>query len=410
MPTREARKTKPAIVVAGHACADVIPSFPAGASSPGELFAPGKLQIIGPVRLTAGGAVANTGLALHRLGIPVRLMGKVGADALGLMIRDLFRGLHPRLAKDLRLESGEHTSYTIVLNPPGFDRMFLHYPGTNDTFRAADVPLDRFAPGSIFHFGYPPLMRRMYRDGGRELAALFRRARAHGLAASLDMAHPDPEAEAGRVNWRTILRRTLPHVDLFAPSLDETIFMLDPALWRRLQTRRSPQPGPERLASDMAAQLLDLGARAILLKLGAHGLYLRTTPDARRLNFADPSAWAGREMLVPCFRVRVRGTTGAGDRTLAGFLVAWREGLSPTSSLTLAVAVGASSVEAADPLSDLPSLSQIRARIQAGWPRRSWRPKQPGWRWSALTSTWIGPADGGCRPRSQKRKKETMPC
>jgi len=176
---------------------------------------------------------------------------------------------------------------------------------------------------------------------------------------------------------------------MFAPSLDETIFMLDPALWRRLQTRRSQQPGPERLASDMAARLLNLGARAILLKLGAHGLYLRTTPDARRLNFADPAEWAGQE-IVPCFRVRERGTTGAGDRTLAGFLAAWREGLPPAASLTLAVAVGASSVESADPLSDLPSLSKIRARIQAGWPRRSWRPKQPGWRWNAQSSAWFG--------------------
>ena len=30
---------------------------------------------------------------------------------------------------------GEDTSYTIVLSPPGFDRSFLHFTGTNDTFK-----------------------------------------------------------------------------------------------------------------------------------------------------------------------------------------------------------------------------------------------------------------------------------
>ena len=60
----------------------------------------------------------------------------------------------------------EVTSYTIVISPPGHDRSFLHCPGANETFTAADVPYEQLAGVRLFHFGYPPLMPRMYADGG----------------------------------------------------------------------------------------------------------------------------------------------------------------------------------------------------------------------------------------------------
>ena len=46
------------------------------------------------------------------------------------------------------------------------DRSFLHCPGANDTFGPEDIDVERLAGVSLFHFGYPPLMRRMYSDGG----------------------------------------------------------------------------------------------------------------------------------------------------------------------------------------------------------------------------------------------------
>lgn len=33
----------------------------------------------------------------------------------------------------------EETSYTVVIVPPGFDRIFLHNPGVNNTFCADDI-------------------------------------------------------------------------------------------------------------------------------------------------------------------------------------------------------------------------------------------------------------------------------
>ena len=84
-----------------------------------------------------------------------------------------------RLADGMLIAAGEHSSYTLIFSSPGVDRAFLHYPGPNDTFCAADVSDEALTGARIFHFGYPPLMRRMFLDAGSELATLFRRARRH---------------------------------------------------------------------------------------------------------------------------------------------------------------------------------------------------------------------------------------
>src|SRR4029078_13500129 len=91
-------------------------------------------------------------------------------------------------------------SYSIVISPPGLDRSFLHCPGANETFGAADVPDDALAGARVFHFDYPQIMPRIYADGGAELRDLLARVRAQGTATSLDLCQFDPDGEAGRVD------------------------------------------------------------------------------------------------------------------------------------------------------------------------------------------------------------------
>ena len=114
--------------------------------------------------------------------------------------------------------AGETTSYSIVISPPGVDRCFLHCSGANDTFTADDVRYDELASARLFHFGYPPIMRAMYADGGSELRRMLARARDAGPTISLDMCRPDPDGDAGRVDWPHLLEATLPLVDVFVPE------------------------------------------------------------------------------------------------------------------------------------------------------------------------------------------------
>jgi sugar/nucleoside kinase (ribokinase family) len=386
------------VIVAGHLCVDVIPLIESrGAAS---LPRPGELIEVGPALITTGGAVSNTGLALHRLGVPVRLAARLGDDAFGRLARMTLAGLSESLVRSLVTVPGETTSYSIVLGTPGQDRSFLHCPGANQTFSAADLTDSALRGARVLHVGYPPLMARLYEDGGRGLAAAFARAHELGVATSLDFAMPDPGSAAAHIPWDAWLATVLPHVDFFLPSLDEMLLLTRRARYLELVAQAS-SPLASRVAmsevSALAERLLAHGALAVGLKLGERGLYLRTA-GATRLASAQAHghlerSWADRELLQPCFMPRaVASTTGAGDATIAGFLAGVIARAGPEETLRLACAVGAASVEAADAWSGVSSLASIRERLASGWIVQR-EPLGEGFRFDAAARLWQGPSD-----------------
>jgi sugar/nucleoside kinase (ribokinase family) len=386
--------TSDAIIVAGHCCLDIIPSF--ASTADGELH-PGKLVDVGPALLAPGGTVSNVGLSLSRLGAPVRLVGKVGDDHFGRILLALYRERDTALADGMIVSPGEVTSYSVVISPPGSDRIFLHCSGANHTFSAADLLAQSFEGAAILHFGYPPLMRGMYRNGGADLAAIMREARQHSLFTSLDMALPDPASEAGRVDWRALLQQVLPFVGAFLPSIEETLFMLDRARYDELRAQYGMagviKDVDAALLAHLSDELLSWGARIIGLKLGDQGFYLRTTKDLGGASLSNSSAWANRELLVPCFQTAVAGTTGAGDATIAGLLMAVLTGMEPETSIRSAVAVGAYSVEQVDATSGVPRWDEAQRRLQTDWATCPVRINLEGWRWDGMAKVWYGPSD-----------------
>lgn len=385
-------------VVAGHICLDIIPDMSGSAQDKFEtMFLPGRLVQVGSATFSTGGPVSNTGLALHKLGVSTQLMGKVGDDLFGQAIKQLMATYDPHLADGMVVDDAVSTSYTVVINPPGVDRIFLHCPGANDTFRVEDVRYQLVSEARLFHFGYPPIMKSMFSDGGRQLSEIFRRAKATAVTTSLDMALPDPSSAAGRADWQAILKKTLPHVDIFLPSIEEILFMIRRETYDDL-CRQIGSPNflplitPE-LLSDLSQELQELGAKIVCLKLGDRGFYLRTAdqPVVESLGRAcpaNPAAWANKELWAPCFQVELVGAAGSGDTTIAGFLAALLRDMSPEEAVTAAVAVGACNVEAADTLSGLRSWPETMERVAAGWPRHELLLKAPGWQFDHSYQFW----------------------
>jgi len=381
------------IVVCGHLCLDIILGFPP-AGEPREYFRPGRLSIVDAPVISTGGAVSNVGLALHRLGLPVRLAAKIGDDHLGRIVLARIEDAGAGLGRGIAPVEGEVTSYTVVLNPPGIDRTFLHCPGANDTFTAADVPDAILGEGAVFHFGYPPLMARIWSDGGTGLAALFARAGERGMLTSLDMSLPDPASPSGHVDWDAFLARVLPRVDLFVPSIEELLFMTDRPGFDAIAARGGGEAVVREVTFAQVGRLalaaISRGVSAVLVKLGDRGAYLRTGPRGLR----GLEGWETRELYTPVFKVpRVAGTTGAGDSTIAGFLASIVKGLSPADALTMAVAVGGCCVEALDAITGIRSWEETRERIDAGWRRAPAAVREEGWIDSG-GGVWIGPGDG----------------
>lgn len=392
-------KTPIDVVTAGHLCLDIFPDLSESAQDDfRELLLPGHLLEIGPATFGTGGSTSNTGITLHKLGMATRLMGKIGDDPFGMIIQEFIRRIEPSLIENMIVAEGATSSYTIVLGSPTVDRIFLHYPGPNDTFIAADIPYDVVARSRLFHFGYPPLMKAMVANEGEELVKMFARVQSLGVTTSLDMTLPDPTSATGQAPWPDILRRTLRHVDIFLPSIAEILFMLRRPLYEEMRAQAGtgdmlPLVTPE-LLRDLSGELLHLGVKIAGIKLGHRGMYVRTAKEAAiaamgRAQPSQPALWAEQELWAPAFQVDVVGSTGAGDATIAGFLTALLRDMSPGEALTTATAVGACNVEAADSLSSIPSWEQLRARLQTGWKRRELYLSAPNWHFKKQQHLWM---------------------
>ncbi|MDR0852767.1 MAG: carbohydrate kinase family protein [Clostridiales Family XIII bacterium] len=347
------------IIVAGHICLDITPAFPAGsARSLAEVLSPGKLVQVAGVDLHTGGAVANTGLAMKFFGADVRLLGKIGDDEFGQIILGLLKRYGYDGDQDMIVSHRSPTSYSVVLALPGVDRIFLHNPGANDTFCYEDLDFGTMQGAEHFHFGYPPLMRKIYAEDGDELVKIFEAAKKFGLATSLDMAAVDPASDAGKADWRKILERVLPFVDFFMPSVEELCFMLDRERYESWNERAEGSDitgviDIEREVKPLAKELEKMGATGILIKCGSLGLYYKT---------ADKEGF--KESYKP---QKVVSGTGAGDISIAAFLVSMLSGKSLERSVELMAAAGATCVESYDALSGLKSLEELEDKIDSGW-------------------------------------------
>ena len=339
------------VVVAGYIGVDLAPNLDNihVAGSFADVLKPGKLIEIGDLAIALGGVVANTGCALKRFGKKVVLMGLVGHDRLGDTVLAILR--EEGLSEGIMQTDAAGTAYGIVIAPPGFDRMFLESPGCNNTFSSSDIDYDTVAKSRIFHFGYPPLMKRFFQYGGTELVTMFSRAREHGAVTSLDMTLPDTAGGSGNVDWREILAATLPFVDIFVPSIEEVLMMLDPDGYARIEAECAGGDiigaVPEEAYASLGDRLIGMGTKIALIKAGPRGGYLRTgdvgsLAEGSGLSLST-GLWNDREIMLPAYHAdpeRVINSSGAGDVAIAGFLAALLENESPERAGAYAMLAG----------------------------------------------------------------------
>lgn len=363
-------------VVAGHICIDITPVFPGQKADKLEaVLAPGKLIHMNGVKVHTGGAVANTGLAMKILGNDVSLMGKIGKDAFGSMVLDILAQYDAE--GEMIVSEHSASSYTVVLAVPGIDRVFLHDPGANDTFTRQDLNLDIIRDAELFHFGYPPLMREMYRNEGKELVDMLQQIKELGVAVSLDMAAIDSNSEAADADWYAILKKTLPYVDFFVPSAEELCYILDRKRYESWVSRAAGRDLTEVLTPEdikpLAEEVMKLGARVALIKCGAPGLYYKTANGSKMQNLCNSlslpvESWMDKEGFEKSYRPEVvLSGTGAGDTSIAAFLTSVLREESLETALQMAAATGACCVASYDALSGLKPLDELKEKIKQGW-------------------------------------------
>lgn len=355
------------ILVAGSLVLDILPRFASGDGDAiaRDLLAQGRLTESSEFVIYLGGAVGNTGLALKRMGQPVRLMSKVGDDRVGAIVQSLLAD--ERVESSLTVVSGMRSTASIALAIPGRDKSTIHLRGAAQSFGAGDFTAEVFHDTGLFHFGYPLTMPGLYRREGEGLVQMLEQAKAAGAVTSVDTCLPDLKAEPGQVDWQPILKRALPHVDLFLPSLEEALYMTDREQYiRRIQACGTADLLPcvtENEIRALADTMLQYGAKIVLLKCGSRGLYLRTAGrEALSSLLPQPmvDAWSQRELWEkPHWVDEVRSTTGAGDTAVAGFLCALRKGLMPGDALKLAACAAARCVASYDTVSRISDAEEM---------------------------------------------------
>jgi sugar/nucleoside kinase (ribokinase family) len=315
MPTQPADQKRP-ICILGICTLDML-------ARPVDAFPePGGLRLFDELTTTTGGNAVNCAIALAKLGIPARIVIKVGGDWMGRFIIAELQQFGVDTTHVVRDEHGQ-TPFTFVCIRSDGERSFLHTTGTNATLRAEEISADALHGAALFLATGAMLMNAL---DGAPLAGLLREARAGGATTMLDTSFVSgrPQQE-----WRRAIERCLPHADWFVPSRPEAEAITGTS-------------DPIR----MAQWLRSTGGRGIVIKLDCEGVLLLE-------GNAEP-------IRVPAASVsRVIDATGAGDCWCAGFIAGLSRGDTPISAARLGNAVAAHCIQHVGATAGIPHLNEV---------------------------------------------------
>lgn len=307
---------KPAVVVVGSLNMDFVvqtQSLPtAGQTILGDGF-----------RMIPGGKGANQAVAAGKLGVNsvrVKMVGRVGMD----LFADHLKASLSGAGVDV---SAVHASRS---KPTGVAFIFVDAAGQNQIVVASGANSD-LAAGEV------ESMRRVFRGGSVALFQLetpldtvdaaLKVAREEGLRTILD---PAPA--------QVLTRELLRFVDIVTPNETEALVLLG----------RPPERVELSEAAAIAAEVAELGAHMVVLKLGENGCWFHG---------------AGESYHVPGFAVKALDTTAAGDTFNAGLAIALAEGSPIPHALRFANAAAALSVTRAGAQASAPARAEVDAYL-----------------------------------------------
>ena len=297
------------IVVVGSINTDLV-TFTERIPSVGETVIGDKFQI------HPGGKGANQAVAIARLGYPVCMIGRLGNDTFG----EILKAHLQRAGVDIAgVATSEGTSGVAVIEVSRQgENTIIVTPGANAKLTPVDVEANI---GLIRQAGIVLAQLEIPLDTIDCLASICTR---EGVPLILD---PAPAMD--------LPSHIFQHIAWFTPNQTEADFF----------TGR-PSSGWDRPApSEVARDILRKGVYGVVLKMGAHGVY------------TESKDFTG--LTIPAFPVSAVDTTAAGDAFNGGFATGLMLGKSPIESAYFASAVAAISVTRDGAQPSMPSMAEV---------------------------------------------------
>lgn len=259
-----------------------------------------------------GGQAASAAVAMARLALRVRYIGRFGDDEYGR------RGLDSLAAEgvdasDAVIVPGASSQFAVILvDRTAGTRTVLWHRHAGLAMRPADVPPVAIAAARVL------------------------------LVDCHETAAVTAAAEAARQAGT----RTVVDVEKVRPGIDRLLRSIDVVI--AAEAFPSEYTGRRDLGTALAQLQTDTGAGVVCVTLGKEGSLCRA---------------GGREFRTPAFRVPVVDSTGAGDVFRAGFIAAWLHGgdtADLAESLRWANAVAALKCRGLGARTTAPTLSELR--------------------------------------------------
>ena len=262
-----------------------------------------------------GGQCATAMVALARLGMKARYIGKVGADESGRAQIDSITSEGVDCSSVTVVEGAETQTAFIIVDQGSGERTILWHRDEGLTMTAAEVDRDAVTSGRVLHLdGH---------DVGASIAAA-RYARQAGVPTVLDIDN----AYSG-------FEELLPLIDFIVCSSNFA---------ERVTGETSIRAGLKRLSESTHSPF-------VAATLGAQGAL---------------AYFEGEYIHSPAFEIDCRDTTGAGDAFHGGFIYGLLEGLSVEETLRFANAVAGLNCRAVGARTSLPTLDEVNRLLKRG--------------------------------------------
>ena len=290
---------------------------------------PGPLREATTFRRHIAGAECNVAVGLTRLGHSAGWISRVGDDEFGRAVVFRIRGEGvdtSRVITDPDAPTGLMVRERRDVGP--IDLVYYRRGSAASRLSPADLDPAYIRDAKFLHLtGITPALSESCKQAVFEAAEI---ARGAGVRVTLD---PNYRSKLwSRDDFRRVLRDLAARCDILLPGVDEAELL-------------TGESDPEAAARDV----LGLGPRCVVLKLGAQGA-LAVADDQR--------------IQVPALRLeRIVDPVGAGDAFAAGFLSGLLRGFDMTEALLLANRCGALAMSAPGDLESLPRRVEVEEQV-----------------------------------------------